>query len=100
MRGLTIIKGINGGHQHITRSERVICDRMESTSVRRAARYVEDSVTVEGRIQLPNSDDVEEMLETLMKIAKSEGREFLVYLPGMALMEARNQPSRPTYLSH
>ena len=60
----------------------------------------EDSVTGEGRIQLPNSDDVEEMLEILMKIAKSEGREFLVYLLGMALMEARNQPSRPTYLSH
>ena len=36
----------------------------------------EDFVTGEGRIQLPNSDDVEEMLEILMKIAKSEGREF------------------------
>ena len=60
----------------------------------------EDFVTGEGRIQLPNSDDVEEMLEILMKIATSEGREFLAYLLGMALMEARNQPSRPTYLSH
>ena len=58
----------------------------------------EDFVTGEGRI--PNSDDVEEMLEILMRIAKSEGREFLAYLLGMALMEARNQPSQPTYLSH
>jgi hypothetical protein len=33
----------------------------------------EDFVTGEGRIQLPNSDDVEEMLEILMKIAKFEG---------------------------
>ena len=60
----------------------------------------EDFVTGEGRIQLPNSDDVEEMLEILMKIAQSEGREFLAYLLSMALMEARNQPSPPTYLSH
>ena len=60
----------------------------------------EDFVTGEGRIQFPNSDDVEEMLEILMKIAKSEGREFLAYLLGMALMEAHNQRSPPTYLSH
>ena len=60
----------------------------------------EDFVTGEGRIQLPNGDHVEEMLEILMKIAQSEGREFLAYLLGMALMEARNQPSPPTYLSH
>jgi hypothetical protein len=45
-------------------------------------------------------EDVEEMLEILMKIAQSEGREFLAYLLGMALMEARNQPSPSTYLSH
>jgi hypothetical protein len=58
----------------------------------------EDFVTGEGRIQL--GDHVEEMLEILMKIAQSEGREFLAYLLGMALMEARNQPASPTYLSH
>jgi hypothetical protein len=58
----------------------------------------EDFVTGEGRIQL--GDHVEEMLEILMKIAQSEGHEFLAYLLGMALMEARNQPSPPTYLSH
>jgi hypothetical protein len=58
----------------------------------------EDFVTGEGRIQL--GDHVEEMLEILMKIAQSEGREFLAYLLGMALMEARNQRSPPTYLSH
>ena len=42
----------------------------------------------------PDDDDVEEMLEILMKIAQSEGREFLAYLLGMALMEARNQAPR------
>ena len=60
----------------------------------------ENFVTGEGRIQIPSGDDVEEMLEILMKIAQSEGREFLAYLLGMALMEARNQPSPLTYLSH
>jgi len=44
--------------------------------------------------------DVEEMLEILMKIAKAEGREFLAYLLSMALIEARNKASAPTYLSH
>jgi hypothetical protein len=60
----------------------------------------EDFVTGEGRIPLTQGDDVEEMPEILMKIAQSEGREFLAYLLGMALMEARNQASPPTYLSH
>lgn len=60
----------------------------------------EDFVTGEGRMQLAQGDDVEEMLEILMKIAQSEGHEFLAYLLGMALMEARNQPASPTYLSH
>jgi hypothetical protein len=60
----------------------------------------EDFFTREGRIQLLNSDDAEEMLEILMKIAKSEGREFSAYLLGMALMEARNQSSAPRYFSH
>jgi hypothetical protein len=60
----------------------------------------EDFVTGNGRMQVTYQDDVEEMLEILMKIHQSEGREFLAYLLGMALMEARNQPSPPTYLSH
>jgi hypothetical protein len=60
----------------------------------------EDFVTGECRMPLTQGDDVEEMLEILTKIAQSEGREFLAYLLGMALMEARNQPSPPTYLSH
>lgn len=60
----------------------------------------EDFVIGEGRIELPHCDDVEEMLEILMKIAQAEGREFLAYLLSMALIEARNQvPPRP-YLSH
>ena len=61
----------------------------------------EDFVTGDGQMPVTyDDDDVEEMLEILMKIAQSEGREFLAYLLGMALMEARNQPSPPTYLSH
>jgi hypothetical protein len=60
----------------------------------------EDFVTGYGRMPVTYQEDVEEMLEILMKIAQSEGREFLAYLLGMALMEARNQPSPSTYLSH
>ena len=48
----------------------------------------------EGRIQLPSYDDVEEMLEILMKIAQSEGREFLAYLLSMALMEPATSLAR------
>ena len=59
-----------------------------------------DFVSGDGRMPVTYDDNVEEMLEILMKIAQSEGREFLAYLLGMALMEARNQPSPPTYLSH
>jgi hypothetical protein len=60
----------------------------------------EDFVTDEGIMQLAHGDDVEEMLELLMKIAQSEGREFLAYLLSMALIEARNKVPPPTYLSH
>jgi hypothetical protein len=59
----------------------------------------EDFVTGEGPKRLAHSDDVEEMLELLMKIAQSEGREFLAYLLSMALIEARNRVSPPN-LSH
>jgi len=48
----------------------------------------------------PESDDFEEMLEILIRIAQSEGREFLVYLLSMALIEARNHASPKTCLSH
>jgi hypothetical protein len=60
----------------------------------------EDFVIGEGRIELPQCDDVEEMLEILMKIAQAEGREFLAYLLSMALIEARNQVHPRPYLSH
>ncbi len=60
----------------------------------------EDFVTGEGRMELSRDDDVEEMLELLMTIAQSEGREFLAYLLSMALIEARNKVPPPTYLSH
>jgi hypothetical protein len=39
---------------------------------------------------LPQGDDFERMLELLIAIAKADGRPFLAYLLGMALMEARN----------
>ena len=48
----------------------------------------------------PGGDEVEEMLEILMKIAKADGREFLAYLLSMALIEARNKVPAQTYLSH
>jgi hypothetical protein len=60
----------------------------------------EDFVTGEGRMELSRDDDVEEMLELLMTIAQSEGREFLAYLLSMALIEARNKVPPPTHLSH
>ena len=40
------------------------------------------------------------MLEILIRIAQSDGRDFLAYLLSMALMEARNDAAKPTYLSH
>lgn len=60
----------------------------------------EDFVIGEGRTQLSDGDDVEQMLEILVKIAQSEGREFLAYLLSMALIEARNHTSPKTYLTH
>ena len=45
-------------------------------------------------------DDLEEMLEILAGIAKSEGRDFLAYLLRMALMEARNHNAPTTHLTH
>ncbi len=46
------------------------------------------------------SDDFEEMLEILIRIAQTEDREFLAYLLSMALIEARNHTPPKTYLSH
>lgn len=60
----------------------------------------EESVTGEGLIVRADGDDIEEMLEILMKIAQSEGRDFLTYLLSMALIEARNRPPQRTYLPH
>jgi hypothetical protein len=51
----------------------------------------EDFVVGRGRVLPSDGDDVEQMLEILMKIAQSEGRDFLAYLLSMALIEARNQ---------
>ena len=58
----------------------------------------EDFVTGDGRMPVTYDDDVEEMLEILMRSAQSEGREFLAYLLGMALMEAAtNRLRRPIF---
>ena len=54
----------------------------------------------EGSRDLLAEDDLEEMLEILARIAKSEGRDFLAYLLRMALMEARNHNAPTTHLSH
>ncbi len=48
----------------------------------------------------PDVDELEEMLEILAGIAKSEGRDFLAYLLRMALMEARNHNAPTTHLTH
>jgi hypothetical protein len=60
----------------------------------------EDFVVGKGKSLAAADDEVEEMLELLLTIAKAEGREFLAYLLCMALMEARNKPPAQTYLSH
>jgi hypothetical protein len=49
---------------------------------------------------LLEGDELEEMLEILIGIAQSDGREFLAYLLRMALMEARNNAAQHIYLSH
>ena len=46
------------------------------------------------------SDDVEEVLERLIELARTERRDFLAYLLRMALIEARNQASEKTFLPH
>jgi hypothetical protein len=60
----------------------------------------EDLLPGGSRDDLLEEDDLEEMLEILAKIAKSEGRDFLAYLLRMALMEARNHNAPTTHLSH
>ena len=45
-------------------------------------------------------DDLEQILEALVAMAQSDGRDFLAYLLRMALMEARNQDPSGTNLSH
>jgi hypothetical protein len=53
-----------------------------------------------GPNQLTDEDDFERILEALIGIAQSEGRDFLAYLLRMALMEARNQNLPETYHPH
>lgn len=60
----------------------------------------EDLIPGGSRDDLLEEDDLEEMLEILARIAKSEGRDFLAYLLRMALMEARNHNAPTTHLSH
>jgi hypothetical protein len=60
----------------------------------------EDFIPEDGPGRLPEGDEFEEMLEVLIRIAQSEGREFLAYLLRMALMEARNHGATTTYLPH
>jgi hypothetical protein len=53
-----------------------------------------------GPVRLGGSDDVEEVLERLIELARTERRDFLAYLLRMALIEARNQASEKTFLPH
>ena len=58
----------------------------------------DDFVIEDGQGQL--TDDVEQMLEILIKIARSEGRDFLTYFLSMALIEARHHVPPKTHLWH
>jgi len=60
----------------------------------------DDFVIEDGQGQLTDGDDVEQMLEILIKIARSKGRDFLAYLLSMALIEARHHVPPKTYLWH
>jgi len=60
----------------------------------------EDFIPDGSRGGLIEGDDLDEMLEILIGIAQSEGRDFLAYLLRMALMEARNHIAPTTHLSH
>ena len=60
----------------------------------------EDLIPDGSRGDLLEGDDLEEMLEILARIAKSEGRDFLAYLLRMALMEARNHNAPTNFVSH
>jgi hypothetical protein len=59
----------------------------------------EDFIPDGGRSGLLEGEELEEMLEILIGIAHSEGRDFLTYLR-MALMEARNHNVPTTHLPH
>jgi hypothetical protein len=60
----------------------------------------EDFIPDGARSELLEGDELEEMLEVLIGIAHSEGRDFLAYLLRMALMEARNRNVPTTHLPH
>jgi hypothetical protein len=46
------------------------------------------------------TEDLEQMLELMIAIARADGRPFLAYLLGMALMEARNGDSAGIQAPH
>lgn len=54
----------------------------------------------ESQNQRSESDDFEELLEILIRLAQSDDRKFLAYLLSMALIEARNHASPKAYLAH
>jgi hypothetical protein len=60
----------------------------------------EDFIPDDGSRGLLEGDELEEMLEVLIGVAQSEGRDFLAYLLRMALMEARNHNATATHLPH
>ena len=47
-----------------------------------------------------NASDFEETLEALIRLARTERRDFLAYLLRMALIEARNNGPEKTFLPH
>lgn len=90
--------------ERIARRGRVSCDRIGSRRNRDREQPVmsDEDFIIPGESQdrTPDGDDFEEMLEILIRIAQSEGREFLAYLLSMALIEARHHASPETHVPH
>jgi hypothetical protein len=83
----------------IARRSRPTYDRISDWNV--SAMSDEDfNIPGADRGRLAGSDDVEEMLELLIKLAQTERRDFLAYLLRMAPIEAQNNAPDRTFLPH
>jgi hypothetical protein len=60
----------------------------------------EEEFVIRGNARHGLADDDDRILEALVGIAQSEGRDFPAYLLRMALMEARNRNLPGIHVSH